>query len=238
MFDEWANQDFSGLSSEAMVREPVWQDRYDFATPGQGSGTPELPMLDEGVRSGLAIDTGFLTCDDFYDSVAKPFDLEPLSTEDDPLADPPDGGTVDDIVVTGVRQSPPETPLPNVVVPGPLPVTFGDRGNGNQTPPSQLTLPEVLESYLEALRDFVARMSGREEVGDRNANSRFDRDPQHQREIRVGNTTVYWDARTSSFWFDADGPGETPETEFWIFRDGVWYDFNNDGGPDSRVVGF
>lgn len=125
MFDEWANQDFSGLSSEAMVREPVWQDRYDFAIPGQGSGTPELPMLDEGRAAEPAIDTGFLTYDGFHDSVAKTWDLEPLSTEGDPFTGLPDGGTVDDIVVTGVPRSP-QTGLPGIIMVGHPPIVSVD----------------------------------------------------------------------------------------------------------------
>lgn len=115
MFDEWTNQDFSGLSSEAMVWDPKWHGREDNGTTGPGTRAAELPMPDASREAQPNVDAGFIIYDDFFDMAVKASASGPVYTEEGPDDDLPDGGTLDDIIVTGVRP-PPANGAPGIVV--------------------------------------------------------------------------------------------------------------------------
>ena len=111
----------------------------------------------------------------------------------------------------------------------------GGGGGGQATDPTDP--PPTLEEILADIRDFIASVSELDSVGNRDANTRFERNEQTQTAINAGNDVVYFDSSTQSYWFDQNGNG-TFETQFWIGTDGLWYDINNDGSRDTLLSGF
>ena len=107
-------------------------------------------------------------------------------------------------------------------------------GNDGQTADPAPSLAEI----MDGIRAFVASLSELDSVGNRDANTRFERNETDQTTIDLGDGNVaYFDNSTGSYWFDQNGNG-TVETRFWIGTDGVWYDINNDGAPDILLSGF
>ena len=109
----------------------------------------------------------------------------------------------------------------------------GGDGDGGYSPDPSATLAEI----LAAIRDFIASVSELDSVGNRDAETRFERNEQTQTPITLDNgDVVYFDNDTQSYWFDQNGNG-TFETQFWIGTEGVWYDINNDGLRDTLLSG-
>ncbi len=149
-----------------------------------------------------------------------------------------DVSELDDVVVTGKKVERMSLQEVQDIIDeynqGQIPTGGGGSGGGGGAADDP---PPTLEEILAAIRDFIATVSELDSVGNRDANTRFDRNENTQTPITLENgETVYFDGSTQSYWFDQNGNG-TFETQFWIGSDGVWYDINNDGMRDTLLSG-